>query len=163
MDPRLKPPPEESPAPGIDLDRTDELPIPDLRAYEASLREAAVAPRAGAEGAADPLQTAVANLREAQELLAGRGVRLAEGQRALEEAHSARSAAEQRVEQLTEARTAAERSETQHAADLAAARSAAGQREAELREEVERARAAGVRKASALAEELAASRAAAEQ
>ena len=170
MDSRLKLPPEEPSRPAVDLDRTDELPIPDLRAYEASLTEAAVPPRAGAEVAEvaeDPLQTAAANLREAQELLAGRGVRLVEVERALEEAHGARSAAERRVEQqaaeLATARTAAELSETQHAAGLAAARSAAGQREAELHEELERARAAAGQQASDLAEQLAAARTGAEQ
>ncbi len=174
MDPRPKLPPEGSLRPGSDLDRTDELPIPDLRAYEAAahdpLAETWVQPGLSpgvAEGAEDPLQTAAANLREAQGLLAGRGARLAEVEHALEEAHTARSAAERRVEQLTgelaDARAAAERGEAQHAAELAAARTAAGQREAELREELERARAAAGQQASDLAEELAAAREAAEQ
>jgi hypothetical protein len=148
---------------GIDLDRTDELPIPDLKAYEAAAHDRlaetwiqpgltqrpAAEPRAGGVGAEDPLQTAVANLREAQELLAGRGARLAEIERALEEAHAARAAAERR--------------EAQHATDLGAARTAAGQREAALGEELERARAAAGQQASDLAEELAAAREAAEQ
>ncbi|HEY2276104.1 MAG TPA: FHA domain-containing protein, partial [Steroidobacteraceae bacterium] len=142
-------------------DRTDELPVLDLRAYEAaahdqlaetsvqpvlSVEEAVAEPRAGAE---DPLQTAVANLREAQELLAGRGARLAEIERALEEARGARAAAELRAGQLTQ--------------ELTATRAAAGQREAELGVELERARAAAGQQASDLAEELAAAREASEQ
>jgi chromosome segregation ATPase len=200
MDPRPKLPPERSTPPGVDLDRTDELPVLDLKAYEAAAHdrlaetwvqpglshtEAAAGPSAGAGGAGDPLETAADNLREAQELLAGRGARLAEIERALDEAHAARSAAERRVEQLTgeladarataarreseragaeaEARAAAQRREAQHATDLAAARTAAGQREAELGEELARARATAGQQASDLAEQLAAARAAAEQ
>jgi hypothetical protein len=161
MDPRPNLPPEGSPPAGTDLDRTDELPVLDLSAYEAaahdrlaetwvqpglSVQEAAAEPRAGAE---DPLQTAAANLRQAQELLAGRGTRLAEIERALEEAQGARAAAEQRAGQLTQ--------------ELTATRAAAGRREAELGEELERARAAAGQQASGLAEELAAAREASEQ
>jgi chemotaxis protein MotB len=199
MDPRPKPPEGSFPA-GIDLDRTDELPALDLRAHEAaphdrlsetwiqpglsSLTEAAADPAARTR-AEDPLQTAVANLREAQELLAGRSARLVEIENALDEARGERAAVERRVAQLTEeltaaravaaqrdieragaeaeARAAAERREAQHQADLAAARAAAGQREAELGGELERARAAAGQQASDLAEELAAAREVAEQ
>jgi pSer/pThr/pTyr-binding forkhead associated (FHA) protein len=140
MDPRPNLPPEGSLPAEIDLDRTDELPVLDVRAYEAaahdplaetsvqpalSVEEAVAEPRAGAE---DPLQTAVANLREAQELLA---------------------AAELRAGQLTQ--------------ELTATRAAAGQREAERGEELERARAAAGQQASDLAEELAAAHEASEQ
>ena len=201
MDPRPKLPPEGSFPAGIDLDRTDELPALDLKAHEAaahdrlsetwiqpglsSLTEAAAEPAARTQGAEDPLQTAVANLREAQELLAGRGARLVEIENALDEARTERAAAERRVAQLTEeltaaravvaqrdieragaeaeARAAAERREAQHQTDLAAARTAAGQREAEVGAELERARAAAGQQASDLAEELAAAREAAEQ
>src|ERR1700757_3153173 len=201
MDPRPKLPPEGSFPVGIDLDRTDELPALDLRAPEAaaqdrlsetwiqpglsSLTEAAAEPAARTPGAEDPLQTAVANLREAQELLAGRGARLVEIENALDEARTERAAAERRVAQLTEelpaaravvaqrdieragaeaeARAAAERREAQHQTDLAAARTAAGQREAEVGAELERARAAAGQQASDLAEELAAAREVAEQ
>jgi chromosome segregation ATPase len=191
MDPRPKLPPEGSPSAGIDLDRTDELPIPDLKAFEAaahdrlaetwiqpglSLREAAAEARAAGPGVADPLQIAVANLREAQDLLASRGAHLIDVERALEEAHAARSGAERRVEQLTEelaaaraaaaqretertaaeaeAHAAAQRGEVQHATELAGARGAAGQREAELGAELERARAAAGQQVSDLAAEL---------
>jgi predicted nucleic acid-binding Zn-ribbon protein len=199
MDPRPKPSEGSFPA-EIDLDRTDELPALDLRAHEtaphdrlsetwiqpglSSLTEAAADPAARTR-AEDPLQTAVANLREAQELLAGRSARLVEVENALDEARSERAAVERRVAQLTEelaaaravaaqrdleragaeaeARAAAERREAQHQADLAAARAAAGQREAELGGELERARAAAGQQASDLAEELAAAREVAEQ
>jgi len=199
MDPRLKLPPQGSPPAAVDLDRTDELPVLDLKAYGAgaderfaetwvqpglSLKEGAAEPATGAARADDPLQTAVANLREAQELLASRGARLAEIERALEESQGARAVAEERVEQLTEeltaaravaakrelertaaeaARVGAERHEARHATDLAAAHAAAGRREAELGGELERARAAAGRQASDLAEELAAAREAGEQ
>ena len=165
MDPRPNLPPEGSPSAEIDLDRTDELPVLDLRAYEAAaqdqaqdrlaetwvqpglpVQEAAAEPPAGMD---DPLQIAVANLREAQELLAGRGARLAEIERALEEAQGARAAAELRAGELTQ--------------ELTAIRAAAGQRAAELGEEVERARAAAGQQASDLAEELVAAREASEQ
>jgi chromosome segregation ATPase len=198
MEPRLRPP-----APGSlshDLDSTDELPALDPKAYEVATRdrladtwvqpglklgEAAEEPRGAPEGSEDPLQTAVANLREAQELLVSRGARLADVERALEEAQRAHASAERRVEQLgaelsqartaagqreteraaaeAEARTAAERRETQHSAELAEVRAAAGRREAELGEELARARAAAGQQASGLAEELAAARRAAEQ
>src|SRR5207245_16527 len=83
---------------------TDELPALDPKAYEAAARErlndtwvqpvlqpadAGAAARGGAEGGEDPLQTAAANLREAQGLLANRGMRLAEIERSLEEARGA--------------------------------------------------------------------------
>lgn len=200
MDPRLRPP-AQGPLPlGTDLDSTDELPVLDPKAYEAaahrladtwvqpalSAGEAAAAEASGeAEGAEDPLQTAVANLREAQELLSARGARMAEIERTLEEAQRARASAERHVQQLSEelsqartaagqreseraaaeaeARAAAERREAQHAAELAEVRTAAGQRESELGEELARARAAAGQQVSDLAEELAAARRAAEQ
>ncbi len=164
MDPRLRPPPQESLPLGADLDSTDELPVLDPKAYEAAARdrladtwvqpglsagESAAEPRGGAEGTEDPLQTAVANLREAQELLSARGARMAEIERALEEAQRARASAERQVEQLT--------------GELMQARAAAGQRETELGEELARARAAAGQQTSDLAEELAAARRAAEQ
>jgi len=200
MDPRLRLSPQGSPPLGTDLDNTDELPVLDLKAYEAAARdrladtwvqpglspkEAAAEPPGGAEAGEDPLQTAVANLREAQRLLSSRGARLAEIERALEEAQRARVSAERHVEQLTdeqsqaraaaaqreteraaaeaEARAGAERREAQHATDLAEVRTAAAQREAGLGEELARARAAAGQQASDLAEELAAARRAAEQ
>jgi len=200
MDPRLRQPPLGSPPPGADLDSTDELPALDARAYEAAAKErlgdtwiqpglqpaeAGAEARAGAEGGEDPLQTAVANLREAQELLTSRGARLAEIERALEEAHAARAGAQRRVEQLTdeltqvraaaaqgeiesaareaEAHAAAERREAQRATELAQARTAAEQREAELGEELARARAAAGQQVTDLAEELAQAHRAAEQ
>src|SRR5246127_2814644 len=149
MDPRPKLPPEGSFPVGIDLDRTDELPALDLRAPEAaaqdrlsetwiqpglsSLTEAAAAPPARPQDAEDPLQTAVANLREAQELLAGRGARLAEIERALEEAHAARSAAERRAEQLAgelaDARAVAAQRGTERTAAESEARTALERRE----------------------------------
>ncbi|HXZ59316.1 MAG TPA: FHA domain-containing protein [Steroidobacteraceae bacterium] len=192
MDPRLRQPPQGSPPRAADLDSTDELPVLDLKAYEAAARErladtwiqpglepgdAGSESAAAAELAEDPLQTAVANLREAQHLLTSRGARLSEIERSLEEAHAARTAAERRVQQLTEelaaaraavaqrdseraaaeaeARAAAERREAQHAGDLAQTRAAAQQREAELAEELVRARAAAGQQASDLGEELA--------
>ena len=157
MDPRLRPPPQGPLALGTDLDSTDELPALDPRAYEAaapdrladtwvqpalSAGEAAAEPRSGAEGSEDPLQTAVANLREAQELLRARGARVAEIERALEEAQRARASGERHVEQLAE--------------ELSQVRAAAGQREAELGEELARARAAAGQQAGDLAEERAA-------
>ncbi len=200
MDPRLRPSPQGSPPLGTDLDSTDELPVLDPKAYEAAARERladtwvqpglspkepAAEPSAGAEAGEDPLQTAVANLREAQELLASRGARLAEIERALEEALRAREGAERHVEQLTgelsqaravaaqretehaageaEVCAAAERREAQHATDLAEVRTAAAQREAGLGEELAQARAAAGQQASELAEELGAARRAAEQ
>jgi len=200
MDPRLRPPPQGPFPLGHDLDSTDELPVLDLKAREAAARdrladtwvqpglsagEAPVEPHGAAEGAEDPLQTAVANLREAQELLIARGARLAESERALEETQRARASAERHVQQLSEelsqaraaagqreteraaaeaeGRAAAERREAQHAAELAEARAAAGRRESELGEELTRARAAAGQQASDLAEELAAARRAAEQ
>jgi len=200
MEPRLRPPVPGSPPYESDLDNTDELPALDPKAYEAASRnrladtwvqpglkveEPDAAPRGAAEGAEDPLQTAVANLREAQDLLASRSARLADIERALEEALRAHAGAERRVEQSgaelsqartaaaqreteraaaeAEARAAAERRETQHAAELAEVRAAAAQREAELGEELARARAAAGQQASDLAEELAAARRAAEQ
>jgi chromosome segregation ATPase len=201
MEPRLRPPAPGSPSHESDLDSTDELPALDIKAYEAATRDrladtwvqpglkpggaAAEEPRRAAEGAEDPLQTAAANLREAQELLASRAARLADIERALEEAHRAHAGAERRAEQLgaelsqartaagqraaaraaaeADARAAAERRETEHAAELAATRAAAAQREAELGEELARARAAAGQQASDLAEELAAARRAAEQ
>jgi hypothetical protein len=201
MDPRLRQPPEGLPPPGTDLDSTDELPALDLKAYEAAARErladtwiqpglperepAPDTTPAGAEGAEDPLQTAVANLREAQELLASRGTRLTEIERSLEEAHAARAAAERRLEQLAaelaearrsaaqnaaahaaeqaEARAAEERRTAQHVAELEQARAAATRRETELGEELARARAAAGQQAGELAEELAAARRAAAQ
>ncbi|HWW31740.1 MAG TPA: FHA domain-containing protein [Steroidobacteraceae bacterium] len=200
MDPRLRTPPQESLALGADLDSTDELPVLDLEAYETAAKdrladtsvqpaikpdEAAAAPSPAAESAEDPLQTAVANLREAQELLASRGARLADIERALEEAHAAHAATAGRVGQLTEelsraqaaaaqrdgervtqeaeARAALEQREAQHATDLTAARGAAARREAELGEELARARAAAGQQAGDLAGELAAARRAAVQ
>ncbi|HXY96938.1 MAG TPA: FHA domain-containing protein [Steroidobacteraceae bacterium] len=200
MEPRLRPPAPGTRPPESDLDSTDELPALDPKAYEAASRdkladtwvqpglkveEAAAEPRGAAEGTEDPLQTAVANLREAQELLASRGARLADIERALEEAQSAHASAERRVQQLgtelsqaraaagqretertaaeAEARAAAERRETQHSAELVEVRAAATRREAELGEELARARAAAGQQASDLAEELAAARRAAEQ
>jgi len=162
MDPRLRQPPEGIPPPGTDLDSTDELPALDPKAYEAAARERladtwiqpvlvgdagseASAPAEAAEPAEDPLQTAVANLHEAQQLLASRGSRLAEIERSLEESHAAHAATGQRVEQLTE--------------ELAQAQ----QREAELAAEVTRARADAAQQAGELAEELARMRRAAEQ
>jgi chromosome segregation ATPase len=200
MEPRLRPPAPGSPSPESDLDSTDELPVLDPKAYEAATRdrladtwvqpglklaEAAAEARGAPEGSEDPLQTAVANLREAQELLVSRGARLADVERALEEAQRARASAERRAEQLgaelsqaragagqreseraaaeAEARAAVERRETEHLAELAEVRAAAGRREAELGEELARARAAAGQQASDLAEELAAARRAAEQ
>jgi chromosome segregation ATPase len=164
MDPRLRTPPQEPLALGADLDSTDELPALDLEAYEAAAKdrladtwvqpgikadEAAAEPSPAPESAEDPLQTAVANLREAQELLANRGARLADIERALEEAHAAHAATEARVAQLTE--------------ELSRAQAAAAQREAGLGEELARARAAAGQQAGDLAEELAAARRAAAQ
>jgi hypothetical protein len=192
MDPRLRQPPEGLPPPGTDLDSTDELPALDPEAYEAAARERLAdtwiqpglparepAPETPA-AAEDPLQTAAANLREAQELLASRGARLTEIERSLEEAHAARAGAERRLEQLAaelreargtavqnaaahaaeqaDARAAEEQRTAQHAGELAQARSAAAQRETELGEELVRARAAAGQQASELAEELAAAR-----
>ena len=200
MEPRLRPPAPGSPPHESDLDSTDELPALDPKAYEAASRNRLAdtwvqpglkvegpegAPRGVAGGTEDPLQTAVANLREAQDLLTSRSARLADIERALEEALRAHAGAERRVEQLdaelsqartaagqreteraaaeAEARTAAERRETQHAAELAEVRAAAAQRQAELGEELARARAAAGQQAGDLAEELAAVRRAAEQ
>jgi len=203
MDPRLRAPPRGTPLPGADLDSTDQLPVFDPQAYEAAERErladtwqhpvlkpaeTSAEPRAaaeGAEGAEDPLQTAVANLHEAQALLTSRGARLAEIERTLEEARAAQAAAERRAQQLTEeltaaraaaaqrdsehaaaaseARAAAERRDAQHASELAEVRSAAEQRAAELGAELARARAAAGRQASDLAEELARAARAAEE
>jgi hypothetical protein len=201
MDPRLRQPPEGLPPPGTDLDSTDELPVLDPKAYEAAARArladtwiqpglperepepeipaAAEAAEAG-EAGEDPLQTAAANLREAQALLASRGARLAEIERSLEEAHAARAGAERRLEQLTaelgaaraaaahnaaaheaeqaEVRAAEEQRAVQHAGELAQLRAAAAQRETELGAELTRARAAAGQQASELAEELAAAR-----
>ena len=199
MEPRLRPPATGSPSHESDLDSTDELPALDPRAYEAvardrladtsvlpglSLKEPAPQPPAQPEAGEDPLQTAVANLHQAQELLASRGARLADIERALDEAQHARANAERRVEAITGelaaarvaaeqreterqaadagARAAIERREEQHAAELADVRAAAGQREAELAEELARARAAAGQQASDLAEELDAARRAAE-
>jgi pSer/pThr/pTyr-binding forkhead associated (FHA) protein len=189
MDPRPRQPPQGPPPQAADLDSTDELPALDPTAYEAAARaraldtwiqpglplpDAAVELRAGGE---DPLQTAVANMREAQQLLASRAARLTELERSLEDAHAAQVAAERRAaqlsEELTEARTqaaqretdraagqaeqraAAERRESEHAAALAQARTLAEQREAGLGEELARARAAAGQQASELVEELA--------
>ena len=200
MEPRLRPPAPGSPPHESDLDSTDELPALDPKAYEAASRNRLAdtwvqpglkvegpegAPRGVAGGTEDPLQTAVANLREAQDLLTSRSARLADIERALEEALRAHAGAERRVEQLdaelsqartaagqreteraaaeAEARAAAERRETQHAAELAEVRAAAAQRQAELGEELARARAAAGQQAGDLAEELAAVRRAAEQ
>src|SRR5579864_1591686 len=197
MDPRPRQPPAGLPPPAADLDSTDELPVLDVTAYEAAARErlddtwiqpaasdsgAAADTRAGAD---DPLQTAVANLREAQELLKGRASRLSELERSLEDAHAARGAAErnatrlaeeleqsrsraaqletERAAEQTEARLARERSAAEHAAALAEARALAERREAELGEELARARAAAGQRSSELAEELARARRAAEE
>ncbi|HLJ37677.1 MAG TPA: FHA domain-containing protein [Steroidobacteraceae bacterium] len=197
MDPRPRQPPAGLPPPAADLDSTDELPVLDVTAYEAAARErlddtwiqpgtsgSGIAPdtRAGAE---DPLQTAVANLREAQELLKGRAARLSELEHSLEDAHAARGAAERNATRLaeelnearsraaqletehaaeqTEARLARERSAAEHAAALAEARALAERREAELGEELARARAAAGLKASELTEELARARRTAEE
>jgi len=164
MDPRLRTPPEGSPPPGTDLDSTDELPALDPKAYEAAARdrladtwvqpglspkEAVAELPARAEAGEDPLQTAVANLREAQELLSSRGTLLAEAERALEEAERARVSAEQRLQELI--------------GELSQARAAAAQREAELGEELAGARATAGQQASELAEELSAARRAAAQ
>jgi DNA repair exonuclease SbcCD ATPase subunit len=200
MEPRLRPPHQGSPPPESDLDSTDQLPVLDPKAYEAaardrvadtsvlpglSLEEPAPQPPPGAgEAGEDPLQTAAANLREAQELLARRAARMTDIERALEEAQHARANAERRVEALTAelaaarvaaeqrdterqaadagARAAAERREEQHASELAAVRAAAAQREAELGEDLARARAAAGQQASDLAEQLDAARRAAE-
>jgi DNA repair exonuclease SbcCD ATPase subunit len=196
MDPRPRHPPPGPPPQAADLDSTDELPVLDPTAYEAAAREraadtwiqpglplpeTAAEPRAGGE---DPLQTAVANLLEAQQLLASRAARLTELERSLEDAHAAHAAAERRAaqlaEELTQTRTqaaqretersaeqaeqraAAERREAEHAAALAQARSLAEQREASLGEELARARAAAGQQASELVEELAQLRRAAE-
>ena len=201
MDPRPKPPRGGLPPPGTDLDSTDELPALDPKAYEAAARDrladtwvqpalsvaeaAAAERRTGPEGAADPLQTAAANLREAQELLASRAARMVEIERALEEAQHARANAERRVEALSgelaaarsaaeqheseraaaeaAARAAVERREEQHQSELAGVRAATAQREAELGEDLARARAAAGQQTSELVEQLAAARRAAEQ
>ena len=200
MEPRLRPPAPGSPSHESDLDSTDQLPAFDPKAYEAagrdrlaetavlpglSLEEPALQPPPGAgEVGEDPLQTAAANLRQAQELLASRAARMAELERVFEEAQHARANAERRVEALAAelaaarvaaeqrasereaadagARAATERREGQHASELAEVRAAAAQREAELGEELARARAAAGQQASGLAEELAAARRAAE-
>jgi len=182
MEPRLRPPATGSPSHESDLDSTDELPALDPRAYEAvardrladtsvlpglSLEDPGLQPPPGAgEAGEDPLQTAAANLREAQELLASRAARMAELERVLEEAQHARANAERRVEaltaELTAARVAAEQRESEREAAEAGARAAAGRREAELGEELARARAAAGQQASDLAEELDAARRAAE-
>ena len=195
MDPRPRPPSPEQPLPAADLDSTDQLPVLDPAAYEAAagdrlndtwIHPAMAAPVGAAEARADaedPLQTAAANLREAQELLASRAARLGELERSLEETHAARSAAVQRAAQLTqelnearsraaqhdtertaeqaEARAAAERREAEHAAALAEARALAERRAAELGEELARARAAAGQQTSELVEELTRSRRAA--
>jgi DNA repair exonuclease SbcCD ATPase subunit len=196
MDPRPRQPPHELPPPGTDLDSTDQLPVLDPTAYEAAGRERLAdtwvqpvlpQPEAVGEargGAEDPLQTAAANLREAQELLAKRAARLAELERALEEAQGAHAAAERRAgdlaEELSQARSAADKRESQlnaaqaeahtaserrsseHATELAAVRAAADKRDAELNEELGRARAALGQQAGELAEELGRARRAAE-
>ena len=196
MDPRPRQPSPGPSPPAVDLDSTDELPVLDPAAYEAAARDRlndtwvqpevsgsgmAAEVRAGAE---DPLQTAVANLREAQELLEGRAARLGELERSLAEAHAARSAAERHATQLVEelnqsrsraaqleverateqaeARLARERRELEHTAALAEARTLAERREAELGEELARARAAAGEQAGELAAELARARRAAE-
>src|SRR5579862_8356502 len=135
MDPRLRTPPQESLALGADLDSTDELPVLELEAYETAAKdrladtsvqpgikpdEAAAEPSPAPESAEDPLQTAVANLREAQELLANRGARLADIERALEEAHAARAATEGRVAQLTEELSRAQAADGRRDAERAA-------------------------------------------
>jgi chromosome segregation ATPase len=199
MDPRPRQPTEGLPPPAADLDNTDELPALDVKAFEASersrLADTWVQPaltgeppgdaRADATVSEDPLQAAVANLRMAEELLASRGARLGEIERALAEAHAARVATERRVERLTEelaaaraateqkerehaagqseARSAAERLESRHAEELAEARAQLERREAELALELTRARAAAGDQASSLAAELAQMRSAALQ
>ncbi|HWZ63337.1 MAG TPA: FHA domain-containing protein [Steroidobacteraceae bacterium] len=196
MDPRPRQPAQELPPPGADLDSTDQLPVLDPTAYEAAARERLadtwvqpVLPQAETAsetrgGAEDPLQTAAANLREAQELLAKRAARLTELERALEEARGAHAVAERRAgdlgDELSQARAAAEKRETQlnaeqaearaaverrsseHAAQLAAVRAAAEKRDAELNEELTRARAALGQQAGELADELGRTRRAAE-
>src|SRR5215469_8829593 len=117
MDPRLRQSPKGLPPPGNDLDSTDELPVLDPKAYEASLRDrladtwvqpalpsAAKAGEsaAGADAGDDTVQTAVANLHEAEELLASREARLLELERALEEARATHVAAERHAQQLTQ-------------------------------------------------------------
>jgi chromosome segregation ATPase len=195
----LRQPPAAPLAQGTDLDSTDQLPALDPAAYEAAARERLnetwVQPAPGlaslasagepAAGGEDPLQTAAANLREAQELLASRGARLAEIERSLEETHGARAAAERRLEQLggelaearsavaqrvtqiaadqAEARAAAEQRDSQHAAEIGRVRAAAEQREAQLTEELGRARAAAGQRASELIAQLEQVRRAAEQ
>ena len=199
MDTRPRQSQKGLPPPGNDLDSTDELPVLDPKAYEASLRDrladtwvqptlpaaATAEPAAGADTGEDTLQTAVANLHEAQELLASREARLIEVERALEEARASGAAAGRRAEQLTqelaqarsaaelkdtehaagqaEARAAAQRQQTQHAAELDEARALAERREAELGEELSRARAAAGQRSGELADELAAAQRAARQ
>ncbi len=199
MDPRPRQSPEGLPPRGSDLDSTDELPALDPRALEAAdhsrLADTWVQPalpgepagelRADTPPGEDPLQAAVANLHMAEELLASRGARLVEIERALAEERAARVATERRAEWLaeelaqaqaaaaqkeserdagqSEARAAAERLESRHAQDLAQARALLERREAELAGELTRARAAAGDQASSLAEELTQMRRAAEQ
>ncbi|MGB6606028.1 MAG: hypothetical protein WBE65_17240, partial [Steroidobacteraceae bacterium] len=125
-----------------DLDRTDELPVLDPGAYEARERAAANAPTAAGDAAVparepdDPLQTAAANLRQAQDLLGSRAERLRTLEISLQAAHAARAAAEQRAaalaEELTHTRVAGEERAAQLGEELTRARVAGEERAAQL-------------------------------
>ncbi|HVH84426.1 MAG TPA: FHA domain-containing protein, partial [Steroidobacteraceae bacterium] len=134
----------------------DELPALDPKAYEAAARDrladtwiqpglpstqAAAEPPAGAAAGEDPLRTAVANLHQAQELLHSRGARLAEIERALEEAHGARAGAEQRVAQLTAELITVRAAAGQQAGDLAAELAARERAQRALENELQETRA----------------------
>jgi chromosome segregation ATPase len=198
MDPRPRQPARETAHPEKDLDSTDQLPVLDPTAYEAGVRERAehsgtwIMPAAGVQSAAeprsaadDPLQTAVENLHQAEKLLGRRAEQLGQLERALEEARTARAAAEQRTAQLgtelAEARAAAEQrlaalneelarmrgdAEQRERAlneELAEARGAARQDKAQLNQQLAEARSASARRESELSEQLTQAKAAAER
>ena len=144
-----------------DLDSTAELPVLEAAEYERDAQHSRtdtwLAPRT--ERAPEPaksappedarpleasLQAIAANLRETQELLAAKGERLAQVERARDEANADRAAAEQRAAHVAAALAQLQLGATQHASqlgELTQARAAAEQRAALLQEELGQARA----------------------
>ena len=143
-----------------DLDSTAELPVLEAAAYERDPQHSRTdtwlaphserAPEAAKSAPADDgrpleasLQAIAANLRETQELLAAKGERLAQVERARDEANADRAAAEQRAAQVAAALAQLQLGATQHATqlgELTQARAAAEQRAALLQEELGQAR-----------------------
>ena len=119
--------------------RTDSWVAPDLRAVAAATPMAEDSRPLEAS-----LQAIAANLRETQELLASKGERLIQVERARDEAYAACTAAEQRAAQLVSVLTESQADAAQHAArcnELTREKAAAEGRVAQLGEELAQSRA----------------------